>query len=318
MQNNNTNNNMATGPSVGATPRICATFDPSRYLSAFVYDNGTQESYLEVKYRVMWAQCWAMEHRVNLQILEQDVTFVPELRMLFATCIIKIDDVEAARGTAGRYVPEDVSGMNSVVQSVATCAKGRALANLGFGTLNCSVSEVGDNLPPESGMSIPKGSAPVAQSQTTINPYIPAAEQSPIPVEVNEAPITASVVTASVADPDDEQDVTPEPPKPRRGRKPKTASAVQGDPEQEPEAPAVISAPVQAPAVQPIPGVEIPQTVEAARAFICPIGLGKGRPMGDLYLTDRGKVEFFASDRFASADRHPGLVAAAKLLMAQG
>lgn len=54
-------------------------------------------------------------------------------------------------------VDGDITSMNMIIQSAATIAKGRALANCGFGTAMCANNESGENpdiLPCDAGITI--------------------------------------------------------------------------------------------------------------------------------------------------------------------
>lgn len=328
----NTNPNIPEMPKVCST-RACSTYDPMQFMSEFQYDNGRREMYLEVKYRVDWFNHWCMEHHVEGNILDQSYEIIPEMRMILATSVVMMNDKEVARAIAGRAIPEDPMGMNVVVQSAFTCAKGRALANLGFGTTNGSTNENGEDIPPDSGIPIvdtqpvPQAPAPVAPVSTAAAP-VTAPGLPPVTPDTN--PMMMGTGSPAVT----------EAPK-KRGRKPKNSQEVMAitthpvvNPEAPMQEPVTIQPQVTAPTPQPVlqqpattynpqptpvvSNAEIPQTIEAARAFVCPIGTGKGKTMGELYLSDRGKVEFFAGPKFASGDRHPALVAAAKMLLEQG
>lgn len=291
---NNARKEATTAPQAPIPTRFCENYNPAPFMREFAYDNGNRELYLEVKYRVDWFLHWCKENGVEGMIDEGEVTFLPDANLVLATCVVYIDDKVAARGTAGRALPpSDFQAANIAVQTACTCAKGRALANLGFGTVNGNSSENGEPFPPDAGL-------PLASAETTQNP-----------LEVGEPGLS----------------FTPAPAPAKRGR-PRKADKIQPlvespkiqlqpaeltDKPKEPIAQAPGSPVVPAP--KPVNRDKIPTTLEEAKAYICPIGLNKGQPMGQVWVTDPNKIRFYGSEKFTSRDRYPALIAAVKLIL---
>ena len=100
-----------------------------------------KELYLEVKYRVLWFLTYCQEHGLTGLIDDSDVRYLPDAQMLVATTVIYIDGAVVGKSTAG--IPYAAGDQIRAVQMAATAAKGRALANAGFGTVSYS-SEDGD------------------------------------------------------------------------------------------------------------------------------------------------------------------------------
>lgn len=135
----------------------CKDFDPKTKVTQITGMNGEPQSYLEVKYRVEWFNQYCAENDIKGVIDESDIKYLEQIKMLVATCKVYMDDELVATGIGGKMVDGDISSMNMIIQSAATIAKGRALANCGFGTAMCANSENGENpdiLPCDAGITI--------------------------------------------------------------------------------------------------------------------------------------------------------------------
>lgn len=257
--------------------RTCAGFDPAAFMGTFEYSNGFSEKYLEVKYRRLWHNIWCAENNIDFQIFSDKYDINLDLNMIFCTCTIMWNGKEVASASAGRAIPDDFEGRNIVYQSCATCAEGRALNHLGFNTVNGSGMEDGERFPPDSGIPLPRATP----------------ETNPLVVDPVQPQVTEPVVPG---------------PK-KRGRKPKPEAVQQS-------VSASVAEAVPTPASSsPVATAVIPTTVDEAKDFTCPVGIDRGKRMGEIYATDPDKVKFFCSDLFVSKDRYPGLVAAAKLII---
>lgn len=266
--------------------RQCSSYNPAPFMREFQYDNGSRELYLEVKYRVDWFLHWCKENGVEGRIIESNIQYLPEIRMFLATCDVYINDILCAQSTAGRVIPESIPDANVTIQTAFTIAKGRALGNLGFGTVNGNTSEDGDMFPPDSGIPLP---AVTAETNPLVVP-----DSEPVPTD------TASTSHS-------------EPAPKRRGRPPK-AQTPPPAPEDNPTTPE----PASAVPIGMVNGLaeKIPTTLDEAKAYICPVGISAGRSMGELEVTDPGKVDFYAGPKYIGAAKHPALVAAAQLIVA--
>lgn len=145
--------------------RSCS-YVPRHDMIKVSYENGKEEMYLEVKYRVKWFQTYCKENGIRGSIDDSETSFIPALNMIKAVAVVRMDDWEAGRSAAGVVVnPSDPESYSRALQTVCTFAKGRALANAGFGTLNSRVDD-GDFAACDSGYSF-KG------RQVTVNPDNP-------------------------------------------------------------------------------------------------------------------------------------------------
>lgn len=109
------------------------------------YD-GQDQKYLEVKYRVQWFHQYCEENGIVGFIDDSDIRFMPEAGLLLATAIVYMDEKVAGKSIAGAHLDSlDPLRASTIVQTIATQAKGRALANAGFGSANVSAAEEGDS-----------------------------------------------------------------------------------------------------------------------------------------------------------------------------
>ena len=112
-------------------------------------DEGRDENYLEVKYRIIWFNQYCMENGIKGVIDDSGYEYNPETKMYTAVCTIYMDGEIIAKAAAGQQY--DGTNGNTVIQSVTTAAKGRALANAGFGTAMCGEDDE-EQTPCEAGM----------------------------------------------------------------------------------------------------------------------------------------------------------------------
>lgn len=139
--------------------RKCETYNPANNMIPVEYtDSGRTELYLEVKYRLLWFQEYCAEKNISGFVDDSDVVFLPEARMFKATASVFMDDKLVGKSAAGVFFSsEDQASARAAIQTAATYAKGRALANAGFGTVNCQPTEEGDRFPCDAGMTITDG-----------------------------------------------------------------------------------------------------------------------------------------------------------------
>lgn len=113
------------------------------------------EKYLEVKYRVQWFNEYLSENNLDGFIDDSEVTYLPDAHMLKAVATVYIDGKIVGKSAAGmNYDASDPNRNITAVQTVCTQAKGRALANAGFGTINCAVEAGSDAIPCDAGIPI--------------------------------------------------------------------------------------------------------------------------------------------------------------------
>lgn len=256
--------------------RACKEYDPTPMMRPYEYANGKQELYLEVKYRVDWFLHYCQEKGI-LGTLKESITQLDvEHNLVMGACTVYMDGQEVAYAEAARSLTVDKFGntaadlINTSAQTCCTIAKGRALANLGFGTVNGNQSEDGEELPPESGVPLQGGTVPPLQQPLTGASTLLG--------------LTGAAERTSAEE-----------------KKPAASNAGNSAPSNRKSVPS---------------SVPLPKTLAEAMAVKVPVGLYKGKTLGEAYALDQTFVERITSDRFAGRDRHPALVAGAKIILA--
>ncbi len=133
--------------------RKCS-FDPKSHLINLENDPGKKPRlYLTVEWRVYWFQIWCQENGKQYMIEERPVETVPGTSFIQSCCTVYIDGEAAGFGIGGINLSGSKGG-DYCIQSCATIAKGRALANAGFGSVFSSAldSENGADIPCDGGM----------------------------------------------------------------------------------------------------------------------------------------------------------------------
>lgn len=146
------------------------------------------EDYLMVSERVQWANCWAAEQEPPVSLVitegddERDVVLSGDMVIVKSRIYMNGEVASVGIGSAGLSEP-------SAVERAATKAKGRALANLGFGTSEADGAENPNDLSTLADSPV----APAAPS-APVTPSAPTAPAAPIPTTREEA--LATVCTA--------------------------------------------------------------------------------------------------------------------------
>ena len=118
--------------------RKCS-FAPQDHFIRIRFKNSEDESfYLEVKWREFWFQTYCAENGIFGSIIENDAALIAGTQFLQASAEVLMDGKVAGRGVGGYYMSGN--DMEYAVQMAETIAKGRALANAGFGTVFTSAS----------------------------------------------------------------------------------------------------------------------------------------------------------------------------------
>jgi len=133
--------------------RKCS-FEPKAHLINLENDPSKKPRlYLTVEWRVYWFQTWCQENGKRYLIEERPVDMVPGTNFIQSCCTVYIDGEAAGFGIGGINLSGSKGG-DYCVQSCATIAKGRALANAGFGSVFSSAldSENGADIPCDGGM----------------------------------------------------------------------------------------------------------------------------------------------------------------------
>lgn len=143
-----------------AAVRQCRSYDPSLNLEKIpgYKDGDPEQDYLGVQQRKIWYLLWCQENGCEPCIQVSGVSMVGEFLQVSAKVLID-----------GKVVGQDIAGIPArsasgdprIIQTLATQATGRALADAGFGTLFCNKrSEIGDELPCDGGVTPPEQQKP--------------------------------------------------------------------------------------------------------------------------------------------------------------
>lgn len=133
-------------------------------------ENRPEEFYLEVKYRLYWFILYCQENGIPYSIDESGYEFRPETGngLICATVKIRMGDSEFASSASVALMKDngDESSTSAreynshALQTAETIAKGRALANAGFGTVAAgSTDENGELFPADSGVKLERDPA---------------------------------------------------------------------------------------------------------------------------------------------------------------
>ncbi len=140
--------------------RKCS-FSPASYLIDIADKNGEVRKYLLVQDRVLWFQVYCTENNIVGVIDDSQIEFIEKLNLFKATCVITMNGDVISKSSGSCVFSGDTE---KAIEMACTSAKGRALANAGFGTANC----YGDNPEP-----IPCDAGIPAVPQLANNPLVP-------------------------------------------------------------------------------------------------------------------------------------------------
>ena len=266
--------------SLAASVRQCR-YDPTKdYIRVKYRENDVEELYLEVKYRVFWFNQYCLENNIKGVIDESDVSINPDMNLVVAKVKIFMDNELIAAACAGAvYIPgpENAEHNAKIIQTAATSAKGRALANAGFGSITGCKAENGDLFPVDSGIVI---------TRDEINPMLFHKTRDPFTSqEPNKEP---EYVPADMPEEDIQQVQESKP-----AAKSKAAAPAKTEPD------------TAAPKM----------TLEEAYDTIVPVGKLKGSTVGEMAATNMSFLEWCASSAFDTKNRYPEFKQAVQLVL---
>lgn len=248
--------------------RKCRDFHPEEHFIKVSFQDSNRESYyLEVKWRTFWFLAYCEENGLRGRIEEHPVEILPGTNLVQAVCSVYIDGDLVGKGVGGTILRDNMYA----VQQAATIAKGRALANAGFGTVFSSAStneSGGQEIPCDGGLRV---------DEVTADFFVRSRNDPHNSMDDGEA-----------SDPT-EADVAPAP--------------VQTTPAPAPAPAQPAPAPVQFPKYQPqfaaAPQTDDkPMTFEEARDFVVNINHEyKGKTLGEVYalgFNGQRTIQYFA------------------------
>ena len=303
-------------PYKASSIRKCG-YDPRPDLMMLADTDGVQTPYLGVKYRVQWFNKYIIETERNARlgnsyIDDSEVWYDEAARLLMARAKVFIDGKVVGSSCASIPYDPNLPSASGIVARVCTQAKGRALANAGFGVAASALEDGRSSVPCDSGIRVTR--APDGTAQT--KPLYQSAPQA-----VNTAPATNSTSAPGTNAP--AESAPPPAPAPKRGRgrkkaalepapqpSPAEASPDEACPAVEPNTPAPAqgepanttepTAAPAAPAVDAEPALE-PMPIKEALAFIMPLGAYKGSTMGEVWGKEQKIIRFYASPKFKNS-----------------
>ena len=289
--------------------------------------------YLLIMWRVAWFNAYCAEHGITGMIDDSEIQLVGTSPALFwqATAKVYMDGKLVAQSTAATpVVGSDGMIDSSACQTAGTYAKGRALANLGFGTeavldeLNLLPAEAASELNSigcDAGINPAMFGTPNAAPVPNPTPAPAPASAAPVyqqpqPREVSpQQPAPAPASAAPVYQQPQSREVSPQ------QQAPVTAPPVQSEPiidiyPVQPQPAPVIPAAAEpaATTLRPVFTGTVELTVSGARAVIVPNGKYKGRPLGDIMLENPGYASWVLGKPEYCA-RFPQLAEACRVLM---
>lgn len=188
--------------------RKCS-FKPEEHFIEMGFPGKDEKSYyLEVKWRVFWFNLYCQEKGVESYSIEEEPATMLGTNMVQARCIVKMNGAIAGAGVGGYLLNNDPM---YAVQMASTIAKGRALANAGFGPVFSSAMAAesgGQEIPCDAGVRtseffVRNDKNPMVMQPKTGEKPEPKAEEAP---KAEEKPVkkagrrTSTKSTAAVAE----------------------------------------------------------------------------------------------------------------------
>ena len=156
-------------------------FNPADFIRVSTEADGSADAYLDAKYRVLWFRLHHPEGKLDPEIIHLDDKSACVCCRVYAD---KSDPPEQFIGKAysHRFYSQEPFG-ERLLEVAETIAKGRALADAGYGTQFCfsgdtNTSEIADSpvkLPPEDANEQPVIHSGAAQTKSGVQPLTPAA-----------------------------------------------------------------------------------------------------------------------------------------------
>ena len=281
-------------------------------------------AYLEVCHRKDWFLRYCEQKGIVGLLDDSDVRIDREAKLVIVTGKVFMDNKLVGISTAARvYDPNYAQPTDTPVQTAGTVAIGRALANAGFGTTaSYSPGEDGDILA-DAPVSAPtnQGSATDAIPSADNNPLLAAIEGRP-PEEMNTAQTAAAAVLGQVQKNKRNQQTEeikkdPAPQQPVNSKDPIPAAHQQVTDNVAPVQMSIDGAKNDNRALPPWETSQdekdIPPVATKAEAYaaIIPVGVMKGRTIGEVLNTQRnGRAILFAFRKPEYASRFPELAKA--------
>lgn len=273
--------------------RDVESFNPQDYLVQI--PSKSNPEVMELYLMVQWRKKWMLEYNPDWAMVTEHQIHA-EMGMITATTSIFDENGKLrSTGSASQYLQDQYGKrVETPLELAETRAQGRALGNAGFGTqyaLPGSGDEDKDVLS-EAPVEMPMLRARKAPEPATEAPKAPKARE---PKAIPKEPEVVEVVEVEA---EGEDGLT-------------LADIVEKDYRDEPETPEV---PTKAEKAAPVkePGKKLISTVEEAKAYMIPLGMEKGKYMGEVFAINK-KALYFYAESYQGPDEN--LRRAAKILL---
>ena len=161
-----------------AIPSINAVegFNPADFVRNTVGEEGENDLYLDVKYRLLWFRLHCPNGKIDPELVHLDE------KSAVVCCKVYADKADPADQFIGkaysqRFPTEERFG-DRFLEIAETVAKGRALADAGYGTQFCmngeTLASIIADAPIKMPPAVPAQSAPVSQPPQQMQPQTPA------------------------------------------------------------------------------------------------------------------------------------------------
>lgn len=226
-------------------------YDPSKDFIPAPYPNAAPgEVFLPTNARMRWFSVYCEENNIHPNIDESKFEIIPGIGAGYVVATVKLtmgDQVFSS--TAGRTLlkeGETYNGMSTkeyndtVLPTCFTLAKGRCLANAGFGSgMAWNPSEDGEPAAPDAGIIIPKDTVPQIPEEEEDYPFLMTPEKTSLNAQETRNSVTDRV------------------------------------------------------------------DLNTVRCYPVPTGMYKGKPLYEVYATDKKTFMWFDSDEFDQKNRYP-------------
>jgi len=297
-------------------------YDPSQNLIKLRDYQGRESLYLEVKHRKDWFLRWCYANGKIGMLDDSEIVYNPISKMVEGKATVYIDGQIMARSAASKpYDPENMSNFSrTVFQDVGTIAIGRALANAGFGTVNCCLED-GDTL-------TTLADAPVAPPSSVSSPSAPSASSvaspatKPAPQQANPENHPLMQLLRQPQQPsatNQNANTRTVSPTPNAGGT--AEKQTKEDPADSSSQTALKTASTTArttPGFKKNPDIPLPKTVEEAKQAIMPIGSFRGKTLGEMLVQNVNQIAYYAGrygNRKFANPAYPNLMKACQMIL---
>ena len=166
-------------------------FNPADFVRNTVGEEGETDLYLDVKYRLLWFRLHRPNGKIDPEIIQLDE------KSAVVCCRIYADKADPADQFIGkaysqRFPTEDRFG-DRFLEIAETVAKGRALADAGYGTQFCMNGEALASIIADAPIKMPPDEEPEQPGNVAVSftaqPTEAPAKSTPAPQPQNQAPI---------------------------------------------------------------------------------------------------------------------------------